>query len=642
MKDGFAKFIDSPFLSVSIFILVLIASLTTIVYNFVSPKDRTIVNYSFAEDADYFIGDIPPMDDGNFDFPKMKKVFWQSGAGWISTEELLKIANSEFIWVRAPALSLGNHSEIFALLQHQGVVFEVFTDTGHSFFKFGDFNDPKSIPKVFESKFSWIQIPLEESEYYYIRLYHNKSFLFAIPVMEKIAGNRDAVFRKFAINNFTFIFIHAFFFMIGLICALVYFIEFKKRYDLVLDFAIFCLLFGIFGLSSNSFLLYVFENQTPLIILNVISSNFIFIPMLSGLRRLFPNIKIPILPILIYINIALAVSSMIFTLSISLSDSMYLLLIEMLPFFMGLIVFIILMNISGPIFASYIAWKAGNTVAKGHFIGFCITLVLVIIEMAYSITDQFGFNRVALGGVLFGVISQGFALERAIFANRQQAQFYKEDLLKAEKSLKESQLKSLQTKMNPHYLFNSLNTIHALHKIKPELIADAILSLANNYRFISDRTDRDWIPFEEEWSFLQDYLHLQKLRFYDTIQIDFKKTGDFSSVILPPLLLQPIIENSFKHGFRGSAEEDFHFQLFIHAKMIKDSVFCFVVYDNGIGIPEELLADKTKLLERSLGNIKERLKNLYSEFSFEVRRNFPEGARTEIEIILTSRVPQVP
>lgn len=75
--------------------------------------------------------------------------------------------------------------------------------------------------------------------------------------------------------------------------------------------------------------------------------------------------------------------------------------------------------------------------------------------------------------------------------------------------------------------------------------------------------------------------------------------------------------------------------------MIRDSVFSFVVYDNGIGIPDDLLSDKGKLLERSLGNIKERLKNLYSEFSFEVTRNYPEGARTEIEIILTSRVPQV-
>lgn len=281
-----------------------------------------------------------------------------------------------------------------------------------------------------------------------------------------------------------------------------------------------------------------------------------------------------------------------------------------------------------------------NPEAFGHFIGFSVTLLLVILEIFLAIkANDNSTNKVVLWGVLFGVISQGFALERTIFANRQKAQTYKEDLLKAEKSLKESQLKTLQTKMSPHYLFNSLNTIHALHKIKPELIGDAILSLANNYRFISDRTDRDWIPFEEEWNFLEDYLHLQKLRFYDTVQIDFKKSGDFSAVVLPPLLLQPIIENSFKHGFRGSADEQF--QLFIHAKMIRDSVFSFVVYDNGIGIREDLLTDKTKLLARSLGNIKERLRNIYSEFNFEVTRNFPEGARTEIEIILNSRVQQV-
>lgn len=637
MKNLGRRFLERPTLSICLLFVVASVSITSYFYSILKPTDASLSEYYLTENTEYFVGDIPTDDYGVIDFQKMHKVYWESISGWIDDTELKRITDSDFIWLRSKAFpNRQENRELYFLLEHAGLNIEIFNSYGDSIFKYGEFSEQDKLPNIFQSKFDWVKVPNDDSEYYYLRLYHKKGILFLISIIENLVGKQTALYREIALKNLTAIFFHSFFLMIGIICALVYFIEYKKQYNILLDFASFSLCFGLLGLTSNVLIRYLFTNSETLFILTTISSNFVFIPMLSGVRRLFGTGSYRTLDILIYINVFICSLTTVLVFSLPFFDSSHSLLISSRSFF----ILFNLLNIIGPIYVTFEAWKKGNQEAFGHFIGFSVTLFLVFLEIYLSIKSNDNSNsKVVLWGVLFGVISQGFALERTIFANRQKAQVYKEDLLKAEKSLKESQLKTLQTKMSPHYLFNSLNTIHALHKIKPELIGDAILSLANNYRFISDRTDRDWIPFEEEWNFLEDYLHLQKLRFYDTIQIDFKKSGDFSSVVLPPLLLQPIIENSFKHGFRGSADDQF--QLFIHAKMVRDSVFSFVVYDNGIGIPEELLADKSKLLERSLGNIKERLKNLYSEFSFEVTRNYPEGARTEIEIILTSRVPQV-
>lgn len=633
MGIAMSRLLEKPYLSICLLFLITSVAITSYTYSLLKPKDTSISEYYLTDNADYFVGDIPPDDSGMVDFQKMHKVYWLSTSGWINDDEIKRIADSEYIWLRSKAFSTIENEDLHFLLEHSGLNIEIFNEYGNSIFKYGEFSDPKYLPSLFQSKFSWVKIPNDNSKYYYFRLYHKKGILFSITIIDNLIGKQTALYREIALKNLTTIFFHSFFMMIGIICALVYFIEYKKQYNILLDFSAFALCFGILGLTSNEFIRFLFTNTQTLYILSIISSNFVFIPMLSGVRRLFGSGSFKVLDLLIYIDVFVCSLTTILVFSLPFTDISHSFFISTRSFF---ILFNIL-NILGPILITYESWKKGNKEAFGHFVGFSVTLLLVILEIFLAIKyNDNSPSGIVFWGVLFGVISQGFALERTLFADRQKALLYKEDLLKAEKTLKESQLKTLQTKMNPHYLFNSLNTIHALHKIKPELIGDAIMSLANNYRFISDRTDRDWIPFDEEWNFLEDYLHLQKLRFFDTIQIDFKKSGDFRSVVLPPLLLQPIIENSFKHGFRGSS--DIQFQLFIHAKMIKDSVFSFVVYDNGTGIPEDLLSDKQKLLSRSLGNIKERLKNLYSEFRFDITKNYPEGTRTEIEIILSSKV----
>lgn len=639
LGERLSHLLEKPYLSliITIFFLfgLLVVGLVEAVYLIKENLNSKKPNHSrFITRADLFVGDIPKSEDGNWDFKKMNKVHWQASDLWESSELLRKVAEQPYIWMRA---ELEQNDEFttkdpFVLARHEGSAFNVFDDEGILLYSFGNTEDPSSVPNQFYVNYNWVKVPNPKIKYFYIRFLHKEGFLFSLYAIQNRIGDQWEILKSFAFQNILPLSFNFFFITVGLICALIYIIEFKKSYNLVLDFASFCFLFGLFGLAKNDFFLFLLENNIYLFMLPFFASNFVFIPMLSGLRRLFGPGKYFLIDIFIFLNILIGLFVSGLSFFINSSSSILFFFIEIR---FPLMIFSVL-NIIVPVFVCYQKWKEGNREALGHTIGFSLTLVLVCLEIFYAISDVSGITDLVYWGVLFGVLSQGFALERAIFSNRQKAQSAMENLLKVEKSLKESQLKTLQTKMSPHYLFNSLNTIHALHTFKPELVPESILRLANNYRFISDKTDRDWIRFEEEWNFLEDYLHIQKLRFFDTIQIELKKTGDFSEVSLPPLVLQPIIENSFKHGFRKSEQEQL--MIFIHAKMVNQDHLNITIYDNGSGIPEEILSDESKIFGRSLGSIKERLSLLYKKFTFEIGKNFPQGTRTTLDIYLSSRV----
>jgi sensor histidine kinase YesM len=346
--------------------------------------------------------------------------------------------------------------------------------------------------------------------------------------------------------------------------------------------------------------------------------------MHSGLRRLFGPGKYSILNILILINIIVGFLNIILGFTIN----EYPIIMNV---FLHLRIFYLLfaiINFLGPIIVAYYAWKRGSEIGLGHLVGFSLTLILVIIEIYISIQDQTSFSRVAYWGILFGVFAQGLALEKLFFANRKKIQEFEASLLIAEKSLREVQLKTLQTKLSPHYLFNSLNTIHALQQTKSELVGDAIIRLANNYRFLSDKTELALIPFEEEWEFVEDFLHLQKLRFYDTVKIHLTKDGDFSKVYIPPLTLQPIVENSFKHGFRNTSSTNW--MIDISVKIDGSSKLTLKIADTGAGISEERMADESQIWGRSLGNIKARLSHHYEYSKVSISKNNPSGTITTI------------
>ena len=119
---------------------------------------------------------------------------------------------------------------------------------------------------------------------------------------------------------------------------------------------------------------------------------------------------------------------------------------------------------------------------------------------------------------------------------------------------KQAELLFLKSQVNPHFLFNTLNNIYSLSQYQPQLVSESVLRLSKILRYLLYETSNEFISIEKEIGILGDYVDLEKLRYDETVKIDFNcDITDFSETI-PPLLLLPLVENAFKHGvsqFKG-------------------------------------------------------------------------------------------
>ncbi len=146
------------------------------------------------------------------------------------------------------------------------------------------------------------------------------------------------------------------------------------------------------------------------------------------------------------------------------------------------------------------------------------------------------------------------------------------------KNLLDSELKALRSQMNPHFLFNSLNSIQNLVlKQDVDLSYDYITMFSELVRSTLNYSEQEFIPIEKELRFLKVYLDLEKLRFKDDFEYEIN-CSDSKSIQIPSILIQPFIENSLKHGLlhkKGKKRIDITFQL-------TDELIC-TIRDNGIG-----------------------------------------------------------
>lgn len=112
------------------------------------------------------------------------------------------------------------------------------------------------------------------------------------------------------------------------------------------------------------------------------------------------------------------------------------------------------------------------------------------------------------------------------------------------------ELNSLKMQINPHFLFNSLNSMYSLARKKSDKTPDAILRLSNLMRYMIYEVSED-VTLAREIESINDYLDLQRLRMNEDAEISFQVEGDIKDQMIAPLLFFPLIENSFKHGLKG-------------------------------------------------------------------------------------------
>ncbi|MDX8340278.1 histidine kinase [Draconibacterium sp. IB214405] len=125
-----------------------------------------------------------------------------------------------------------------------------------------------------------------------------------------------------------------------------------------------------------------------------------------------------------------------------------------------------------------------------------------------------------------------------------------------EKEKSQAELKALKSQINPHFLFNSLNSIYSMARKESKEVPDKIVQLSDLMRHIIYESDADFIDLEKEVEMLQNYIDMQNLRSGKS-QIVFNIVGEIREKKIAPLLFLPFVENSFKHGMKGGAENAF-------------------------------------------------------------------------------------
>ncbi len=203
--------------------------------------------------------------------------------------------------------------------------------------------------------------------------------------------------------------------------------------------------------------------------------------------------------------------------------------------------------------------------------------------------------------------------------------------LETEKSMKTLfQLKALQASINPHFLFNTLNTISYVVRIDPNKGRELINKLAFILRSIIESED-SLSTLSSEIELVKSYLEIEKERFKDRLTYEFNIDSNLLNLSIPSLILQPIVENAVKHGFSLAKRS-----IDIKISCYRRGNYAYItVEDNGKGISNNVL---NGILERKsdsigLGNVFERIKNLYGNKGiFKIKSKVNVGTKVIIGI----------
>jgi LytS/YehU family sensor histidine kinase len=142
-----------------------------------------------------------------------------------------------------------------------------------------------------------------------------------------------------------------------------------------------------------------------------------------------------------------------------------------------------------------------------------------------------------------------------IWFNWQEQQFNEQRKVDAEKLAKEAELFKLRQQLQPHFLFNSLNSINALIGLRPQEARKMVQQLSDFLRGTIKKEETQWVNLEEELQYLQLYLDIEKVRFGNRLATETTIDDDTLSMKLPSLLLQPIVENAIKFGLYDTVGE---------------------------------------------------------------------------------------
>jgi len=157
-----------------------------------------------------------------------------------------------------------------------------------------------------------------------------------------------------------------------------------------------------------------------------------------------------------------------------------------------------------------------------------------------------------VNGFLTYLVLIFFYYLNSYYAHIQAKQKKENDLLR---TLKDTEINLLRSKLNPHFLFNSLNSLYALIETEPEKASEMILELSDFLRFSLNQDYKKLIPLKEEMANIDRYLNIEKMRFGNKIELYKEWNEHCEDIFIPALILQPLLENAVKYGLQGDVEQ---------------------------------------------------------------------------------------
>lgn len=209
------------------------------------------------------------------------------------------------------------------------------------------------------------------------------------------------------------------------------------------------------------------------------------------------------------------------------------------------------------------------------------------------------------------------------------------------KLLKDAEIKALQSQIHPHFLFNSLNTISSLCRTDPDQARRLLLQLSSFFRSNLQGARQTHVPLEKELENVNAYLSIVQTRFPGKYRIDFQIEPHLENALLPPFILQPLVENAINYAFPKCKDKG---EIMIRLFSKKEQLL-IIVSDNGKGIEKEQLnrlgaqmVPSKKGSGTALYNISQRLKGIYGgRADFSIDSMLDEGTTITISIPFDSK-----
>jgi two-component system, LytTR family, sensor kinase len=187
------------------------------------------------------------------------------------------------------------------------------------------------------------------------------------------------------------------------------------------------------------------------------------------------------------------------------------------------------------------------------------------------------------------------------------------DLKELEAKQSQAELNLLKSQVNPHFLFNSLNSIYSLILSQSDDAAETVLKLSDLMRYLLESSKKRKVLVKHELDFLQNYIDLEKIRLGKKAKVETNFTGELGGKIISPLLLIPFIENCFKHGIGVNPKDNL---IQISAQIDENELRLHTINN----IAAKRLNPKSKKESTGIENVKKRLQLLYpNKFKLDIK-----------------------